>query len=151
MLSKREEHPYLLPRLKDPFAWGREGEKGRSINVNSVEDILLSFNYLDSCQPISNLKISYRFVVNRGVCIKDELRDTHLFSVGYSNICLKMEILVEDLLAVCRRRVKSDICLFFGEQSLIHWFLLSSLSKHSFHTFFGAKIYLYHKTGWISC
>lgn len=52
--------------------------------MNSVEDILLSFNYLDSCQQISNLKISYRFVVNSRVCIQDELRDTNLFSVGYS-------------------------------------------------------------------
>lgn len=117
--------------------------------MNSVEDILLSFNYLDSCQQISNLKISYRFVVNRGVCIKDELRDICFLSVTHSNICLKREIMVEDLLAGCRRRVKSGICLFFREQSLIHRFLLSSLSKHSFHTFCGAKIYLYHKTGWI--
>lgn len=52
--------------------------------MNSVEDILLSFNCLDYCQQIFNLKISYHFVVNSRVCIKDELRDTNLFSVGYS-------------------------------------------------------------------
>lgn len=94
------------------------------------------------------------FVINRKVYMRDKLREANLFSASYSSKSVRP---MEEghpsgrpLLAVCKKRVKSDIHLSYRELSLIHWFLLSSLSKHSFHTFFFcAKIYLYHKAVWI--
>lgn len=80
------------------------------------------------------------FVINRKVYMRDKLREANLFSASYSSKSVRP---MEEghpsgrpLLAVCKKRVKSDIHLSYRELSLIHWFLLSSLSKHSFHTFF---------------
>lgn len=143
---------YRGPRTPLP----EKGKEKRDICVNSLEGLLTLLKYLDLCQQISNnLKINYLFLVNRRVNTKDKLREANLFqSFVYPNISWPMEEgdpSGRPLLAESKKRVKSDVHLSFRELSLIHWFLLSSLSKHPFHTFFCAKIYLYHKAGWITC